>query len=302
MWPRRSSAEAQYSINQEIELHSQEKVIPQQLAQLGQHHTTIPPSRACLICSSKTSNTRSSDGLQPVLSPNTQTKQWKPSMITRPCRISLETAKNPSRSLPNTSLGSGLSLRRGNFWFPYSIEEPHLTLQRVHNHAWPRPTSKVNQRLSPAKESLTSADRQAFTHRQPPDINSTTRQHSSWLKLITTFLSETLPPSASKSRLCNPSVVLISFQITPQKSIVFIQRRFGWLESRGGAAAQTPIMNIGITAMHICYSPHSCRNHQSRSLYLAADLGLMIFFLFPYQSEKSLIVVANHTKKCAVHM
>ncbi len=55
------------------------------------------------------SNAYSSDGLQPEPSPNIQSKRWKHSMITRPCRISLETTKRPSRSLPNPSLGNGLS-------------------------------------------------------------------------------------------------------------------------------------------------------------------------------------------------
>ena len=83
-----------------------------------------------------------------------------------------------------------------------------------------------------------------MAHRPPPESHSRTRPLVSLCKFITTFLSETLLPSASKSQLCKPSIVLISFQIPSQNSSYLIQRQFVWFESRGGAAFQTPILNV----------------------------------------------------------
>lgn len=117
----------------------QEKVIPQ-------HPTCsddiIPPSRAYLICPSRLQNTANSDSLQAVLSPKHVNQRWKHFMISRPCRISLETAKIPSRSLPSTSLWSRSCHRRGNFSLLPSIDEPHLTERTSIIMLVPHPTLK----------------------------------------------------------------------------------------------------------------------------------------------------------------
>ena len=71
-------------------------------------------------------------------------------MISRPCRISLQTGKISSRSLPNTSLGDELCHRRGNF-SPLQHRCTSPDIQNVNNHAYASPDVKVKPEAQPCQ-------------------------------------------------------------------------------------------------------------------------------------------------------
>jgi hypothetical protein len=227
-------------------------------------------------------------------------------MITRPCRISLQTARIPSRSLPNTSLGDELYHRHGNF-SPLQHRCTSPDIQNVNNRAYASADVKVKQRLSPAKPgnpSLRLIGRLLLINNTNTNFSSKTpspsrvQHYHSPLAYLRRFFR-----LQSKLQLSYPQFFL-SHSKSPRGTRISSSNDNLPARSRGGAASQTPIsraFGVGKTAMHIWYSPHISRADQSSILHDAAYRGshdLLAVFLPIREISHN---YWNHTKKCAVH-
>ena len=223
-------------------------------------------------------------------------------MISRPCRISLQTGKISSRSLPNTSLGDELCHRRGNF-SPLQHRCASPDIPNVNNHAYASPDVKVKPEAQPCQaqrhSSLRLIGRLSLINNTNTNFNSKTprpqdpkllsRSKSS----LATCLSETFLPTAKQIATIRSSILLISFQIPTRNLHLLVQRQFACLKPwrRSISNAHLACLWSWKDGYARLVLTHISRADQSSILHDAADRDLMIYLLSSSQSEKSLTVI-----------
>jgi hypothetical protein len=165
-------------------------------------------------------------------------------MITRPCRISLQTAKIPSRSLPNTSLGDELCPSPWQLLPPYSIDAPHLTFRTSIITLTPRPMSKLTRGSALSSQRHPSLrligglllinNTNTNFHSKTPSPSRVQHHHSPLAYLRRFFRLQ------SNLQLSDPQFFL-SHSKSPRGTRISSSNDNLPARSRGGAASQTPI-------------------------------------------------------------